>query len=250
MADDFRTECQRKKALYKYKLDVDVKKTEQRPHLITNTKTIYQAELIENPDLRIILTYLTGKNALKTAENNCRLEPHPNIVRTFGGVKHNDSSILLVQEYLPTQTLSQLIKHPDQKFSITILDTILYQIACGLEHLANREIFHGNVMADNVFIYQLDEIPENILVKLTNIGDFEQSEDLYSEKSDVYAFGILARELYSLELSTNDRDLIERQTLIERCLVANSNERPTFTELTKSIIDLICNKKFIYPSLT
>jgi len=249
MADEFRAECQRKKALYKYKLDVDVKKTEEISYLKTNTKTFYQAEWIKNNDSKIMLVNLTGENAEKIAKINCQLEPHSNIVRTFGRVEHNDSTILLVQEYLPRETLSQLLKHTDQKLSITIFDTILYQIASGLAHLAHHGIIHGNITADNVFIYQFDEIEENILVKLTNIGDLDKSKDDYSEKSDVYAFGILTQELYLLGVATNDKDLIERQTLFQRCLVTDPNERPTFNELTKSIIDLMSKRKFIYPTI-
>jgi serine/threonine protein kinase len=263
MADDFRSECQRKKSRYKYKLDVDVKKTEEISYLKTNTKTFYQAEWIKNNDSKIMLVHLNGENAEKFAEINCQLELHPNIVRTFGRVEHNDTSILLLQEYLPRETFLQLIKHTNQKLSITILDTILYQIASGLAHLANHGIIHGNVTTNNVFIYQFGEIPENILVKLTNIGDLEtsnndtdkmapellKSKDCYSEKSDVYAFGILTQELYSLELATNDKDLIDRQTLFTRCLATDPNERPTFNELKQSIMDLMSKRKFLYPTI-
>jgi hypothetical protein len=254
MADDFRTECKRKRELYKYKLDVDVKKTEEIKDLKSNTRSVYQAQWINKnsplTDSKIILTHLTGENAEKLGEINCQLGPHPNIVRTFGRVEHSGTGILLLQEYLPEQSLTQLINNTEQKFSITILDTIIFQIASALEHLAQNKIVYGTMMtADNIFVYQFDDVPENILIKLTNIGDLTSEIDdgeVHSEKSDVYAFGILIRKLYALELATNDEDLLERQNLCERCLVTDPATRPTFDELTKSIIDLIRKKKFIF----
>jgi len=259
MAEEFRAECKRKRELYKYKLDVDVKQTEEIIDLKSNTRKVYRAEWIKKnsslTDSKVILTHLTGENAEKLGEMNCKLGPHPNIVRTFGRVEHNGTGILLLQEDLPEQTLAQLIKTTDQKFSITILDTFVYQIASALQHLAQNEIIYGTITADNIFVYQFDEMPENILIKLTNIGDLETSTnetgiipegELHSEKSDVYAFGILIRELYALELATNDEDLIQRQVLSEHCLVIDPNMRPTFNELTKSIIDLMHKKKFIF----
>jgi serine/threonine protein kinase len=259
MAEEFRAECKRKRELYKYKLDVDVKQTEEIIDLKSNTRKVYRAEWIKKnsslTDSKVILTHLIGENAEKLGEINCKLGPHPNVVRTFGRVEHNGTGILLLQEDLPEQTLAQLIKTTDQKFSITILDTFVYQIASALQHLAQNEIIYGTITADNIFVYQFDEIPENILIKLTNIGDLETSTnetgiipegELHSEKSDVYAFGILIRELYALELATNDEDLIQRQVLSEHCLAIDPSIRPTFNELTKSIIDLMHKKKFIF----
>lgn len=253
--DDFRAECRRKKLLYKYKLDVDIKKTEQIPYIKINTKSIYRAELIKNnsslsTDSNVILIHLTGENAEKIADSNCHLELHPNIVQIFGRVEHNDTGILLVQERPVGQTLSELIKTTDQKLSITHVDIILHQIACALQHLANAEIIHENVTADNVVVYRFNDIPENTWVKLYSIDNTDKipaevlSKNLHSEKPDVYAFGLLARELYdSLDLAREDKDLIKRQALYEHCLVLDPHDHPTFNELTKAISDIIHEEK-------
>jgi serine/threonine protein kinase len=253
MVDDFRAECKRKRALYKYRLDIDVKKSEEVPYIKINTKSIYRAEWINknssSADSNIILIHLTGDNAEKIAETYCRLGPHPNIVRVFGRVEHSDNGILLLKECPPAKTLAQF---SEQKLSITILDHIFYQIASALEHLNNAEIVHGNVTDENIFIYHLDAIPEDTLIKLTDIDDTEKSTDdkitpeilsanLESEESDVYAFGVLAKEMYLLELETST----EQQALFERCLSIDPNERPTFNELTKTLNDFIIKSKCI-----
>lgn len=246
MSEDFREECQRKRLRYKYKLDVDVRKLEEIPYLKTDTKTFYHAEWVNDQTdaSNIILVHISGERAEKIGEINCQIGVHPNIVQTFGRVEYNEPDNVLVQEYLPRHTLSQLLKHTDKQLSVTIFDTIMYQIVLALEYLADQDINHGNIKADNVFIYQFDENPENISVKLTNIGEIDSSKE-----DDVYAFGILAQELYSSKLLSNDRDLTERKNLINHCLATNPNERPTFNDLTKNFLDFLSPQRFIYPSL-
>ncbi|CAF0794090.1 unnamed protein product [Rotaria sordida] len=264
MADDKRAEWRQKKLLYKYKLDIDVKKTEQIPFIKTTTKAIYRAEWItrtlSSNDSNINLLHLTGENAENIAEIYCRMGTHPNIVRVLGRVEHKDTGILLVQEYLCEVTLSQFMKDSHQTLSINTLDIILYQISSALQYLNGTNIIHGNITADNIFIYHLDDIPENTWVKLTNIGDIEKStnntdaeskvssNEIHSEKSDVYAFGKLALKMYSLQLETNDKNLKERKKLFQRCFAFDQNERPTFNELTETISKFVDEDKYVLKS--
>ncbi|CAF4628937.1 unnamed protein product, partial [Rotaria magnacalcarata] len=57
-----------------------------------------------NPN--IYLVHLIGENAEKISNMSCRIKPHSNIVATFGRVEHNDTGVLLAQEYLADETLS------------------------------------------------------------------------------------------------------------------------------------------------
>jgi hypothetical protein len=254
--DDFRVECQRKKLLYPYKIDIHVKKTEELPYITTKNISIYRAEWIKSPHhSNIILIHLTGDLAEKLAEMMCRLELNRNIVRVYGRVEHTDEGILLIQEETPTKTLSELITNNDPKLSLQVRDIIAYQSASALQHLADAGITHRHLTPNNVLIYHLDDTPENTLIKLTNLEETENSTDnidisytapevlsdhLYSEKSDVYAFGKLALEMYSLVLTTNnDEESSERQDLFERCIEIDPNDRPTFNELIIAINHLI-----------
>ncbi|CAF4724799.1 unnamed protein product [Rotaria sp. Silwood1] len=255
MVDDVRAECRRKRLLYKYKLDVDIKKTEQIPFIKTTTKAFYRAEWLKETsssnDSHIVLIHLTGENAEKIAEINCRMGAHPNIVRVLGRVEHKDTGILLVQENLSEKTLSQLMKNSNQTLSINIIDIILYQIASALQYLSEVNIIHGNITSNNVFIYYLDDVPENTLIKLTNIGDTESeasSNEIHPEKSDIYAFGKLAREMYLLLSEKNNQYLKEREILFQRCLSLYQNERPTFNELTEAISKFVHEDESILKS--
>ena len=260
MADEFRTECRQKRALYKYRLDIDVMKKEAMTNLQNSIRSVYRAEWIKTntklADTKIVLTHLTGTNAEKIGQVNCKLGPHPNIVRTFGRVDHSDSGILLVQEHLPEQTLASLLESSDQRFSISILDAIFSQIIVAVQHLMNSEIFSGTISAENIFIYQLDDMLEHNLIKLNNLGsvnEIDRSSDSEATKEDgpgemsyVFELGVLARDLYKLELATNEEDLSVRQSLIARCLETDPDLRPTMEELTALLVDLMHTRKFIF----
>ena len=260
MIDDFRAECSRKKSLYKYKLNVDVQKNNPVPYFKNTTKSIYGAHWLNNcpspANSPIDLVHLTGQNAEKVAELHTRSEIHPHIVRVFGRVEHAESGILLLVESPATQTLAQLFKDLSLQLSMATRDVILHQIASALQYLTDEKIPHGHITAGTVFVDHLGELPQNTLVKLNTLEDTEAlmnrsppemlSNEFASEKSDVYVFGLLAQELYSLELATENVDLIERQNLYGRCLAASPSDRPTLTELTCSLHNLILRETDIF----
>ncbi|UJR31770.1 hypothetical protein I4U23_019248 [Adineta vaga] len=262
MVDDFRAEC-RRRSLYKYRLDVDVKKTEVTPYMKTKTKSIYRAKWTTKDssatDSSIVLTHLTDDKAEKIANLHNKPGIHPNIIRVLGRVEHPDAGILFLQESPSAETLSHVMKNNPQKLSLKTRDMILYQILSALQYLTNENCMYGHITADHVFVYQLNELPENTLVKLSTFDNTEElikrippefvSKDNYSEKSHVYAFGLLAQELYSLELESDDVDLTTRQTLYESCLVADPKDRPTFLKLKNLFHNLIGrNEEFLQSS--
>lgn len=251
MVDEFRTECRQKKSVYKYKLDVDVKKSDEAPLKQTNTQTIYRAEWIKKPSLstnpHIYLIYLTGESAKPVAEIRCRNLAHPNLVRTFGRVEHKDPDILLLQEAQPDETLTSLIDHSGQSLSINIYHKILYQILSILEYLTKSEINYGNITTDDILIDHFDnEEQKDISIKLVNIGDIEKrksdsdsgsettTNSNHIEKSNIYAFGEFAKELYLLSVEVDGESMEEREILIGRCLINETSERPSFTELKEA----------------
>ncbi|CAF3258856.1 unnamed protein product [Rotaria sp. Silwood2] len=110
-------------------------------------------------------------------------------------------------------------------------------MASALQYLSEAHIIHGNIAADIVLIYRLDDLPDSTLIKLANIGEIEASSNYaHPERSDVYAFGQFALNLYCLlQSDNNDEYLTKRKNLFHRCLEADENERFTFNELTEDI---------------
>jgi hypothetical protein len=249
VVDDFLTECERKRSLFKFRLDVDLKKSEQTSSIKIRHRKEYLVEWLRRHEPlnnnNAMLVLLNGENAEKVAEINCKLPKYPHLVATYGRVEHPDEGVLVVREHAPVQTLTELIRDSDHPLPNTLLDMIFYQMASALQCLADAGVVHGNVTADDVLIYHLDDVIENIVVKLTNVSEYlipkrpdnhegtlpiaseVLSQQMYSERSDVFAFGALAHSVYRCES--------DRQVLFDQCLATDAQARPTFHRIVKTM---------------
>ena len=140
---------------------------------------------------------------------------HPNIVRTFGYCLQ-PSCVLL--EKAPHGNLYQKLMDTEQKISRTIRFHISCQVASALQYLHGKDIIYRTLKASSILVWSLD-FADEVNVKLAN---FERSEfqspsgllsrtdfasypapemlrysftEEYSEKIDIYSFGILLYEL-------------------------------------------------------
>lgn len=246
MADDFRVECRRRRALYKYRLDVDVAKSDPVPCLENHTMSVYSAQWLNrsssSSESNINLVHLTGADAEKVADLHGRPTVHPHIVRILGRVEHTDYGILLLQESFLSQTLAQLMQDEGRPLAMETCDALIYQIACALRHLNEQKMLHGHITAANVFVSCDSDRAASISVKINTLHlrpPRMLADDFSSEKCDVYDLGLLAQQLYSFDSYNEDNDLTDRQALFERCLNARAHERPTIDELTDSLHNLI-----------
>jgi serine/threonine protein kinase len=252
MVDDYLSESRRKTLQYKYKLNVDLNMSESLVSSTFKHKRKYLIEWLKIHDTldtsNTVLVHLTGDKAEILADICCNLPTDSHIIGTYGRVEHDTTGILLVQEYLSVQTLAQWLTDNSEKISVKIIDMIVYQIACALEHLANNDVIHGYLDYDDILMIHFDYVNDIVQVKLMNISDYLIADEkletidpnriapeifvngLYTKQSDVYTFGVLALELYS-----NESNNVTRQALFNQCLAVNSNNRPTIQELTASI---------------
>ena len=242
MVEQFRAECKRKRDMYKYKIDVDLKKGEEITSMSTAEKKVFVIEWSKPQQImNAVLQHLTGENAVQLATILCRIPIHPNVVRTYGRVENPQDEILIVQEYLPVQTLAELLAKHEQIVTLPLLDMIFLQIACALGYLKESDVIFGDLTANDVLIYQLNNFIEQNHIKLTNISNYlitaetPQTDRLapevaanrtYSSQSDVFTFGQLARQCYSSRLI-----ITERQELFDRCLAADPEKRPNIDEI-------------------
>lgn len=243
LVNDFRESCQKKREKYKYRLDVDLKKSDVVTSISTDRKKVYLIEWMKPQHAQnAVLIHFTGENAAKLADTLRQMPLHPNLTRTYGQVENPRDEILVVQEYLPVQTLTDLLSKHEQLLSLPLIDMIFYQVSCALEHLHQSNIIYGHLTSDDVLIYQLDNLIDKNLIKLTNIAhylicndEFDASKSApevvsshqYSLKSDIYSFGRLARMVYSSKPMINERD-----KLLSRCLADDPVDRPTIDEIT------------------
>jgi tRNA A-37 threonylcarbamoyl transferase component Bud32 len=268
---------------FKYELNVDVQKTTALPFAQTFGKSLFHAEWIQrqNRHERLVLLYITGDRAMKEAQLNVQMPRHPHIVRTLGLVKHDGEGMLLLQEYAERGNLSDLLHTERYLPTPPVIHHIILQIVDALIFLTEQGIVHGDLACRNVLVFKYDPIhPSHNLVKLTDFGISRRSSAVtsydvvailssapevlhsraYSEKSDVWAFAVLAWEIFSKgstpmvyqgnrDFNENDRRILAGERLIRpptcppvqwaiflECMQQDSNRRPTFVQLKEKLL--------------
>ncbi|CAF3428431.1 unnamed protein product [Rotaria sp. Silwood2] len=190
---------------FQYEPGFDVKMNNQlygRPGQI-----VYDAEWMRKKKSPIVLILINTETAKCEASFYIELSSYKHIVHTFGVVKNDPRSTMLIQERVPHDNLLTLLKRQILKPSTKILN-----------------IIHGDLRCDNVLIFKMNQLEtkEN-LIKLTNFAltcpndpSFinnrqtsisiryaapeiiaSRSQSNYSELSDVYSMGILMWEACS-----------------------------------------------------
>ncbi len=195
---------------------------------------------------------------------------------------------MLLQEYASEGSLFELIYERKKPLAEKILIEIFLQILDAMSYLALNNVVHGDLACRNVLVFRFDENdPRNIVVKVTDFGLSRLSKiysqvltaaatalntipvrytapellsigvtaNDYTEKSDVYAMGVLMWEAYSrgaipwTEVE-NDEDVIRRVrngdmllqpancslpywNIIIKTWNKLPNQRPTFDQLKK-----------------
>ena len=219
-----------KEKQYQFRLDVDVRKCEEHSWSVSSGKIIYKAEWIGKRGPSIILLNIEGVRACREASVYAQLSCHPHIVRTFGLLHNDSSSVVLVQECSLHRDLSYQLREQEFRPTERVLLEIFLQIINALIHLIENGIVHGDVACRNILVFRLDPTkPKNNLFKLTDFGltkgstlfsivdstiatifavkpirycapEILKKKSIpadYSEKSDVYSLGTLMWEAHS-----------------------------------------------------
>ncbi|XP_049818560.1 tyrosine-protein kinase-like otk isoform X2 [Aethina tumida] len=156
---------------------------------------------------------------------------------------------------------------------------IIHQLSRGMEHLSNARMIHRDLAARNclvtstliakVGIPRLTRDPYsqeyckhvNQIIPLRWLPYEAVYEDDYSTKSDVYSFGVVMYEIFSqgelpfpkindnsfltklkekkLEWKANDTTPESLQPIQESCWNMNPQDRPTFSQLSKDVEEIL-----------
>lgn len=200
---------------------------------------------------------------------------HPNIVRTFGFCLSPPCVLL---EKAPLGNLQQKLMDTEQRVSRSIRFHIGSQVASALEYLHRKDIIYRTLKASSILVWSLD-FEDEVNVKLTN---FERAEfctpsgligkpnfaayhapemlrysfrEEYTEKIDIYSFGMLLYELvtrwqpFNTSSSSDQVPVSQRPKilsgiaagystmtkLMQDCWNEDQTERPTALFLTRKL---------------
>jgi serine/threonine protein kinase len=212
---------------------------------------------------------------------------HESIIRTLGYVDSSLNLTIFIQEFAEYNDLAGVLMDNQFNLSQTILVEMFAQIADAMSYVASRNIVHGDLRCQNVLVFRVDPSePKNNLVKLTDFGlarwtdQPPTNEDptvipirycapeilrnnrhaSYSEKTDVYSFGILIWEALSnseipYSSIAKDEDVRQKKlnnerlpqpqvcnrqlwVLMNNCWHKDPQQRPTFEEIRDRFMDI------------
>lgn len=145
---------------------------------------------------------------------------HPNIITVYAswikspkGPGRGRGELVFVTELMTSGTLKQFIQRAKGKIKLKVIRSWCRQILAGLSYLHERKIIHRDIKCDNIFINGSDgslKIGDMGLAKsiesqaqsVIGTPEFmapEMYTESYTEKVDVYAFGMCV-----LEISTGE----------------------------------------------
>uniref|UniRef100_A0AC34FJN2 Protein kinase domain-containing protein n=1 Tax=Panagrolaimus sp. ES5 TaxID=591445 RepID=A0AC34FJN2_9BILA len=219
-----------------------------------------------------------------------RIGSHPHIITFYGWILHQNVPAIVLE--LATENLLLYVRsfHKKQQFSTSNFISILLQLSQALKHVAALNIIHRDVACRNILMITKDHVKisdfglcckcnenetyyaasrKKLPLKWLSIEALTQKK--FSEKSDVWAFGILCYEMFSfgiepystfsnvemLEfLQSGKRLLIPKNTpesissIMTDCWNENPNDRPTFAILEQRIMKILEGESAKYGYVT
>uniref|UniRef100_A0A8C1YLK1 Inactive tyrosine-protein kinase 7 n=1 Tax=Cyprinus carpio TaxID=7962 RepID=A0A8C1YLK1_CYPCA len=252
---------------------------------LAKARAIEEAE----PETLVLVKSLESREETHRAEFRRELEMfsklnHAHVVRLLGVCRETQPHYMIL-EYVDLGDLKQFLrisKSSDEKLKPHPISTrtkvsICAQVARGMQHLSDRGFVHKDLAARNCLISGQRHVKVSALSLSKDVYNSEyyehrqvwiplrwlSSESVFEgefcSKSDVWAFGVLMWEVFSLgELpypALNDQQVLEGLqagtlrlsppvncpahvcSLMSRCWASSPKERPTFSEILQILTD-------------
>ncbi|CAF2796624.1 unnamed protein product [Rotaria sp. Silwood2] len=142
---------------HKFKLVIDIRR-DKRALFQTFGKRIYRAEWItQQQQLSVIILQIDEARAQKEALFYVKHSRYSYMVLTYGLVEdviQNTTSIMLLQEYTPEESLFEVLSDQQELPHDKTLQKIFIQISDTMIFLVYNQIVHGDVACRNVLMFQ------------------------------------------------------------------------------------------------
>lgn len=149
-----------------------------------------------------------------------RIGRHPRLVTFIGQCHAPGSDVLLLTEFAPMGSLRTVIEEVEDDITLQHKVVIIQQVVAGMEALALQKLIHRDLALRNVLVFALDM--DDVTATSVKVSDFGLTVNAYtasaryvqggalpirylapeslrkgrySEKSDVWAFGVTCWEL-------------------------------------------------------
>ena len=211
---------------------------------------IHEAQWISDNKGPIILIEKNEEPSEHELSFYTKFKNHPHIVQTYGFVKNDRRSTMILQERAPLGNLKVLLESGQFQPSEQVLVAIFSQIINTMRDTVAEGLVHGDLRCENILVFEMHPSdPDRNLVKLSNFilahkNDPSLSDDRallvpvrycapevirsvgrsnYSEYSDVYSMGVLMWQAYSkgqlpYQSSTTNSEVRQRKLKGEKPL--------------------------------
>ena len=173
---------------------------------------------------------------------------HPNLINVVAQINQPEQ-LGLVMELIPAdyanlglppslQTCSRDTFEPNTRFSESRIIKIATQMADILAHLHQNGISHGDIYAHNTMINKQDNVLFGDFGAASNLRQFSPERRGLMQAIEVRALGYMVEDMLNLIDHPVSPKAEALHQLVQDCLHANLNARPSFNELKQQLASM------------